>query len=664
MRLAFVVQRYGAEVNGGAELHCRLVAEHLAARSEVSAVTVFTSCAIDYRTWANHYSPGVDDVAGIRVERFAVPFRRFTPLHDGLGLLTMHGPRLSRLESPWLIAQGPYLPDLLDRLTEVRYHYDAFIFFTYLYYPTVRGMQRVRERAVLVPTAHDEPQITQRIYRHVFSTPRALIFNTPEERDFVDETFDTRGIPRVVVGCGIDLPEADAAPGALGLGGIPDAPFILSVGRLSRSKGVGELCAAFVEFKRRYSDVSFRGFDGRTYRGAELKLVLAGRRAGARIPDRSDVVVLGFVSDVEKEALLARAEVVIVPSRFESLSLVVLESWAHGKPVLVNGRCAVTRGLTWRGGGGDSYDGESSFGEKLESLLKQPELRRQQGAAGRRYVEQEFAWSRVEDRLLEVIERAVVRDQRRGAAQQDELDRVTFGVITNGRRPEKLLREMDSILELGVPHLEVLVAGSLDPDLEAEVTRRGARYVREQRAAAEGRLGRMRNALVEQATHPIMVIADDDMIFHADFHRALRQQCPNFDALAVGIQNADGSRFWDYATKGGPRGHRLLDYDMKDNHTYITGGLIVAKREVLAAVRWDDARGFYEDEDVDFSQRLRAAGYVIGFCREATVTHDDWRYYQRGHGIRRLPAWRGDLRRRINSLTLRLRHARRPSERR
>ncbi len=404
MRLAFVVQRYGKDVNGGAELHCRLMAEHLARRSEVDAVTVFTSCAFDYRSWANHYAPGVEQLNGVRVERFAVPFRRFPLLHDALGLLTTRGPRLSRLEPAWVVAQGPYLPSLLDRLSQVAGDYDAFVFFTYLYYPTVYGMERVKQRALLFPTAHDEPQITQRIYRRVFSTPRALVYNTPEERDFVRQLFDVDSLPDAIVGCGIELP-GPAAPNARPEAGAP--PYVLSVGRLSASKGVGDLCAEFVKFKQQHASLSFQGLDGRAYRGSELRLLLAGRRAGARIPDRDDIQVLGFVSDSEKRALFDAAELVVAPSRFESLSLVVLEAWAHGKSVLVNGGCAVTRGLAQRGKGGDAYDAASPFSTTLARLLEDPELRSRQGAQGRRYVEAEFAWPRVEQRMLDILERVV-----------------------------------------------------------------------------------------------------------------------------------------------------------------------------------------------------------------------------------------------------------------
>src|SRR5262249_48552725 len=69
MRLAFVVQRYGLDIAGGAEYHGRLIAEHL---SRHAAVDVLTTCARDYVTWQNHYPPGESRERGVRVRRFPV----------------------------------------------------------------------------------------------------------------------------------------------------------------------------------------------------------------------------------------------------------------------------------------------------------------------------------------------------------------------------------------------------------------------------------------------------------------------------------------------------------------------------------------------------------------------------------------------------------------
>ena len=73
MKLAVVVQRYGADINGGAELHARYVAEHLSQHADVA---VLTTCARDYVTWRDDYPPGTEIVNGVPVRRFRVDHAR------------------------------------------------------------------------------------------------------------------------------------------------------------------------------------------------------------------------------------------------------------------------------------------------------------------------------------------------------------------------------------------------------------------------------------------------------------------------------------------------------------------------------------------------------------------------------------------------------------
>jgi hypothetical protein len=69
MKIAVVVQRYGADINGGAELHARYIAERLARHATVE---VFTTCAKDYITWKNELAAGEEKVHGVTVRRFPV----------------------------------------------------------------------------------------------------------------------------------------------------------------------------------------------------------------------------------------------------------------------------------------------------------------------------------------------------------------------------------------------------------------------------------------------------------------------------------------------------------------------------------------------------------------------------------------------------------------
>jgi FkbM family methyltransferase len=197
----------------------------------------------------------------------------------------------------------------------------------------------------------------------------------------------------------------------------------------------------------------------------------------------------------------------------------------------------------------------------------------------------------------------------------------SFLIITNGKRPRKLTREIESIRALKIPQFEILVGGEPPSHLPE-----GVGTVLAVDAARNGRLGEMRNALTAAARYDHLVVVDDDFLFHQDFYTGLQRFGDDWKALSVRILNPDGSRFWDWATHGGARGHVLLDYDESDDRVYITGGLILLKAEVADRVQWDGGRGFYQGEDLDFSARLRAAGIRPTFNRYSTTTHDDGRY--------------------------------------
>ena len=96
----------------------------------------------------------------------------------------------------WLRRQGPWSPALLEYLKRHHQHYDALIFFTYLYAPTVLGLRIAPGRSILVPTAHDEPAIQLDLYKEVFTLPAAIAYNTEVERRFLETHFSIRALPR------------------------------------------------------------------------------------------------------------------------------------------------------------------------------------------------------------------------------------------------------------------------------------------------------------------------------------------------------------------------------------------------------------------------------------------------------------------------------------
>jgi len=392
MEVAFIVQRYGVEVNGGAEFLCRQVAEHMGAYWDIE---VLTTCAIDYVTWRNAYPPGSTTVHGVRVRRFPVDKPRNMSSFNRLSAKVFAGGADTDAELAWMRAQGPFSSQLLSYLQQYRSAYDVYIFFTYLYATTFFSLPLVAERSALVPTAHDEPPIYLGIFNSLFSLPQVLIFNTPEEQAFVNDRFGTAHVPQDVVGAGIDIPPEISAAQFLSKHDekLRGCDFILYVGRIDTAKGCSQLFSHFTQFRKEVPDVP-------------LKLVLLGS-AVMEIPAHPDILYLGFVSEQEKFDSIAAAKLVILPAPYESLSLVALEAWRVGTPVLANGACSVLMSQCIRSNGGLWYDNYVEFKETLCFLLRNSQLRKQLGASGRAFVQQGYSWSAIESKYLKLVDRIV-----------------------------------------------------------------------------------------------------------------------------------------------------------------------------------------------------------------------------------------------------------------
>src|SRR6185295_10421061 len=189
VKIAFVVQRYGTEILGGSEYHCRLVAERVAERHQVE---VLTTCARDYITWTNEYPEGSDRIRGVTVRRFANARARDLPSFNAYSDWIFHNKHTPQDEMEWLKQQGPWSPALIEYLERHHQTYDVIVFFTYLYATTVLGIKVAPAKSVLVPTAHDEPAIRLGLYQDVFASAAGIVWNTDVERAFVSSNFRLR----------------------------------------------------------------------------------------------------------------------------------------------------------------------------------------------------------------------------------------------------------------------------------------------------------------------------------------------------------------------------------------------------------------------------------------------------------------------------------------
>ncbi len=388
LRVAFVVQRYGLEVNGGAELSCRWVAEHLVRYAKVH---VLTTCAQDYTLWDNTYPVGAETLNGVEVHRFPVDFPRKPQSFARTTEMVLTQPHSYPDELRWMAEQGPVSSALLSEIERRRDDFDVFFFFTYLYATTFYGIQLVPEKAILVPTAHDEPTLYLSIFRSVFQLPRFIVYLTQAERRQVHNVFHNEAVPSVVVGSGIDVPaEVDPARFRRKYG--VDGNFILYVGRLDESKNLGELIASFHRYK--------------ASSGNSVKLVLLGKGPYV-VPRQDDIRPLGFVSENDKFDALSASSVLVLPSRYESLSMVLLEAWLMSKPVLVNGSCEVLREQCLKSNGGLYYQDNQEFTIALDLILHNPRLQREMGRRGNQFVLREYNWQTVESKYLYAISRCL-----------------------------------------------------------------------------------------------------------------------------------------------------------------------------------------------------------------------------------------------------------------
>lgn len=384
MKLACVVQRFGAEVTGGSERHCRVVAEHLASHHDV---TVLTSCAQDYVTWRNIYPAGATRVGPVNLLRFPVARQRNLGRLADISKIVFTTRSSPEEQERWFVENGPEVPGLIEHLRQHGADYDRILFWTYRYYQTFFGLPLVADRAILVPTAEEDPLIWVDVIDRLFSLPIGYLFLTPEEAQLVRGRASRPLAPSSVIGCGVDPAPAHAVDVDLSKVGVSD-PFILYLGRIEPNKG----CQTLLEYFDKFLESG----------GPPVQLVMAGF-PNMPIPSHPLIKCLGVVDDGMRETLLAKARLLVVPSPFESLSMVLLEAWNQGLPALVNGRCAVLHGQVVRANGGLSYRYASEFAASLTYLLTHPDVARRLGLQGLAYVEQEYRWPHVMRKVEEFL---------------------------------------------------------------------------------------------------------------------------------------------------------------------------------------------------------------------------------------------------------------------
>jgi glycosyltransferase involved in cell wall biosynthesis len=394
MKVAFVTPRYGPEVIGGAEAAARSLAEHLVAETAWRA-EVYSTCALSPHTWADELEPGDSEINGVQVHRYASTHGRLQEF-PRLDARLRRAPRQATPDEGrrWVEANGPVSKDLIDAI--VGADADVVAFYPYLYHPTVAAIGQVKVPAVLHPAAHDEPALYLPVFGQTFADADALCYHAASERALVERIYPVAARPQCELGLGVG-PSAGTGRRGADILNLVDRPYIVSVGRVDAHKGSTMLASYFATYKERHP--------------GPLALVLVGP-VSAELEPHPDIVVTGTVTEADKWDIVHDALVSVSPSALESFSLVVLEAWLDGVPVLVNGRCGPTREHCERSGGGLWFTSFAEFEAVLERLVDDPGIRVSLGERGRAYADHHYAWPVLIARYAKFLDRVVARGRR------------------------------------------------------------------------------------------------------------------------------------------------------------------------------------------------------------------------------------------------------------
>jgi len=405
MHITFVSPRYGTSIHGGAEMAIRMLATELAAAGH--RIEVHSTTASNMATWADDLPAGTTSEAGVTVHRHRTVGKRHRRF-DSVSAKALAEPTAisPALERRWIRAQGPHSPDLLDAIAGVGS--DVIVFSPYLYEPTLMGVPLSGVPVVVHPASHDEAPLRLPAVRRAIGSTSGLGFYTDAERRLTERIIpEARTKPQMLVGLGVEQPTDDPsdddpaaeARNSLGLG---DRPYFLVLGRVDRGKGTHTLIEMF----------------GKLFRDGRItgQLVVAGPIVD-QPPGTHGVSVVGPVDDATKRGLLAGAVALINPSVMESFSLVVLESWMAGTPVLVNSGCAATVEHARRSGGGLAYSGIEQLELAMRAVADHPDQAAVLADRGRSYVESWYTWPAILDRYLPFLRQVIEHSQparRRG----------------------------------------------------------------------------------------------------------------------------------------------------------------------------------------------------------------------------------------------------------
>lgn len=409
MKIAFVIPWYGKDVGGGAESACRsLVTSLHKIRPDIKVDIITTALKSFANDWNNNvWEEKMYDDEGINVYRFKakpvsrklfhkINFNKLMPqtVED---LWTHEKPKSPLTPFSWFwerfYLRHMIISQSMSRFLRKSFHeYDYFFFMPYMFATTYYGSLAVKGKAVIVPCLHNERYAYMNIFQNMMKKATATMFWVHAEQRLANKLYHIDAEKQCLIGAIVDTKPLKGDSARFRQKFNVKAPFMLYAGRKIVGKGVPEMVEYFLTLKNRHASTPFI---------KDLKLVLIGK-GDLEYPSTKypDIIDLGFVSEQEKQDAYAAATVFCLPSRMESFSIVIMESWLQGVPVMVHDGCEVTRDHVLQSNGGLTYNTQESFIKAVEFMATHPEKAKKMGAEGRSYVIDNYSPERIVEKFV------------------------------------------------------------------------------------------------------------------------------------------------------------------------------------------------------------------------------------------------------------------------
>ncbi len=384
-KLAFVVPRFAESIIGGAETLVAKLAESL--QSQGYQIDILTTCAIDNRTWENHFPAGNYQEFGLQVKRFEVNQRNLD-IWIPLQIKVAEGMILPVKDQLDWMAESVNSQGLYQYIIDEQNNYDLFIFAPYLFGTTFWGSLIIPEKSLLIPCLHDESYAYTEVIQSMFRQVKGFIFNAKAEQDFAESLYGP--LLGGEVGMGFDVLHnsyiANLAPYFS-----EEVTYLLYLGRKETGKNLHLLIDYFNQLQI-----------------PNLKLVIAGGGDFSDVADLSllksgNILDLGRVSEEEKHRLLKYCLALCQPSTNESFSIVLMEAWQFSVPVLVHAKCAVTKQHVIDSQGGLYFASVTELGSVIKTLMEDSQLAETFGENGRKYLLEKYNWPAVTERFQDLL---------------------------------------------------------------------------------------------------------------------------------------------------------------------------------------------------------------------------------------------------------------------